>query len=417
MDWDEACHLSGGNSLREIEAVPLLEKLRDNGKGLMTVRQKVDMFSAGGRAMLYIWIVFAQYEREMNSERTKTKMVSIAAGGGVANGAVPFGYKRVKNSNVPVLDEDKAEIVKNIFHSYINGTSIDEIFRRCSSQIKSKQTICNILRNKMYIGIICYDGKEYPGKHEPIVTQTVWSKANSILPGKRKAPRTQARKYYYLLSGMVKCFCGRHMTNYSVLKKGKRYFYYKCTDPLCRNAVNAEKLDHTILEQVKAAPTDEISINDAVEGWNELRTEKLEIAEPIIRQLKDEVAKLSEQENKIQSLFLSGVVNSENQDYWNSELSARVYKKKIAQERLDAQLSIVEANSLPMVTPATIVQQAKHWASIIERAESPETKRNLLLARIQKIECLSKGEFEFDLVMTKSPSWLRRLDSNQRPSG
>ena len=129
------------------------------------------------------------------------------------------------------------------------------------------------------------------------------------------------------------------------------------------------------------------------------------------------MAKLSEQENKIQSLFLSGVVNSENQEYWNSELSAIVYKRKIAQERLNAQLSIVEANSLPMVTPATIVQQAKHWASVIERAESPETKRNLLLARIQKIECLSKGEFEFDLVMTKSPSWLRRLDSNQRPSG
>ena len=395
-----------------VDAVPLLEKLRDSGKGLMTVRQKVDMFTAGGRAMLYIWIVFAQYEREMNSERTKAKMVSIAENGGIPNGAVAFGYKREKGSNVPILDPEKADIVKDIFHSYIKGVSVDELFRRYSKHIKAKQTICNMLRKKMYTGIISYDGKEYPGTHKAIISLDIWQKANKRLPGKMTAPRISARKYDYLLSGMVLCHCGRHMTNYSVLKKGKRYFYYKCTDPACRNAINAEKLDNAILEQIQAAATDEPTINDGIDNWNQHRLKQMEAAEPQLKQLKKELSQLEEQESNIKKMFLSGIVNADNQEYWNTELSKLVREKNMIQGRLDEQIEILEANRLPMVTAGTIVKQAKHWAEILKDTSNPELKRNLLLARIQQIKCISKGEFRLDLVMTKSKSWQPREDSN-----
>ena len=49
------------------DALPLFKMIRDADKGFMSVRQELDMFTAGGRFMMHIFIATAEYEREMTS--------------------------------------------------------------------------------------------------------------------------------------------------------------------------------------------------------------------------------------------------------------------------------------------------------------------------------------------------------------
>ena len=115
-----------------VDSIPIIEFLRDNGKGLVSVLQNLDLSTPTGRAMLWIILVFAQWEREMLGERVKAKMVSIAAGGGWPCGHTPYGYKRsgVKHDNVLQIDPKRAERVRDIFKSFANGESSDSLARR-----------------------------------------------------------------------------------------------------------------------------------------------------------------------------------------------------------------------------------------------------------------------------------------------
>ncbi len=245
------------------DALPMFEALHRNGKGFISVRQRIDMFSAGGRAMLYMMCVFAQLEREMTSERTKAKMVAICRAGGIPYGHPPRGYRRTEGSNIPQIDPEGAAVVKDIFASYISGATVPDIARRYSMH---PQTVTKTLRNRLYLGTIEYDGQQYPGKHKPILDQATWDAANRRLPGARRgAGRPAARTYDYLLAGMIHCACGRHMTPYSVLKRNgtgaHRYHYYKCTDHTCGNAVSARAIDAS--EAVALVPQRTASLDHA----------------------------------------------------------------------------------------------------------------------------------------------------------
>lgn len=102
----------------------IFELLRNNNKGFISVTENLDFSSCMGRAMLGIINIFAQLEREQLGERTRDKMMSIAANGEYAPGLCPYGYKRAApHSNTLAIDERKAEHVRDMYQSYLSGQS------------------------------------------------------------------------------------------------------------------------------------------------------------------------------------------------------------------------------------------------------------------------------------------------------
>ena len=194
------------------DAVPIFETLRDSDKGFLCVRQ--DWLSTQGamaRFTLNQTILIAQLEREMTSERVKSKMVYIAEHGKVPSGKLPLGYRRkenVKNEIEP--DPETAEIVRDIFSAYLSQTvSIVSLRKKYEQYLCGKNQLYRLLRNRLYIGEIEYDGKVYRGNHEPIGPRELFDRVNSMLPGERNAPRISQQIYKYLLQGLVFCHCGK----------------------------------------------------------------------------------------------------------------------------------------------------------------------------------------------------------------
>ena len=192
----------------------------------------------------------------------------------------PYGYlKDPDNKGVLIIDEEPAQVVRNIFHWYVHeGMSKIGIVRRLNElgiptptdykhskglNLKTPQsakndgmwgitTVCTILSNRMYIGdmvqgkqrIVSYkihkavatpesDWFIVENTHEPIVDRELFEKAQSL--SKRDTRTAPSKRNVYLFSGFLRCAdCNMSMTKKTTRKKmadgtTKEYTYYVCS--------------------------------------------------------------------------------------------------------------------------------------------------------------------------------------------
>ncbi|MBS1984050.1 MAG: recombinase family protein [Bdellovibrionales bacterium] len=78
---------------------------------------------------LNILLSFAQFEREIISERTKDKQVLARKRGKWTGGHLPLGYD-LKDGKL-VVNEEEAARVRQIFEWYLEGHSVFGIVAKC----------------------------------------------------------------------------------------------------------------------------------------------------------------------------------------------------------------------------------------------------------------------------------------------
>ena len=244
----------------------LIEILDRYGTDFISITERFDTSTPAGRLLRNIMLTFAQFERELVSERVKDKLLERAKKGMWNGGHLPFGYER-KNKRL-VINKKEAEIVRLIYETYLETRYIERIYNLLKEKnIKnrqgktfSKQLIALILRNITYTGRINYAGQIYQGLHQPIISEELFELA-------QQAHRRRIRKFriykYFLLGGLIRCKeCGYTMsacfTNKHRNGKLKRYYYYRCT---CVNKkgwqacptkeVSAERIENYILENLE----------------------------------------------------------------------------------------------------------------------------------------------------------------------
>lgn len=146
----------------------------------------------------------------------------------------PLGYASPGYGMPFVVVPDRAEIVKYIFHQYVDhhrdttaiARSLNE--RRLLTNRGSlfeKRTITYILRNKFYIGKVIWCDIERDGSHETFISQELFDAANARLDAEytpRRRRNVSTCKHW--LSGLVKCAkCGASL-GYNKTK----YPFFQC---------------------------------------------------------------------------------------------------------------------------------------------------------------------------------------------
>ena len=90
--------------------------------------------------------------------------------------------------------------------------------------LKYDRLVMQIITRKSNYGIIEYNGEEYQGRHEPIITKELYDKTMQMMLD-RSITRTGS--FDYLLTGLVYCGnCGAKMRYQSWGKKGKKFVCY-----------------------------------------------------------------------------------------------------------------------------------------------------------------------------------------------
>jgi len=258
------------------QLIELFEKYNVN---FISVTERFDTSTPSGRLLQNIMLTFSQFERELTSERTKDKMLQRAQKGMWNGGIVPFGYKAVDKKLV--IDKKRAEIVRDIYDSYIVNKSVVKISSKLlTDNIKdskgltlSKSRIYNILRNPVYTGKIKYDGKLLKGNHKPIISEDLFNIAQKI--HKKRVKKLHLYKKYSL-AGLIKCKeCGSYMTpchtNKKKEMKTKRYYYYRCTSTFKKDwnncytrQVNANRVEDYIFKNLKRISRDKYYVDNLI---------------------------------------------------------------------------------------------------------------------------------------------------------
>ncbi len=209
-----------------------------------------------GRLTLNILLSFAQFEREVTGERIRDKIAASKKKGMWMGGLPSLGYD-IKDKRL-VINEAEAKTVRYIFRRYTELKSVRLLKAELDAQgIVSKPrnafdgtrygekplargALYLMLQNRIYRGETVHKDQSYPGEHEAIVDEALWSEVQSILKENR-ADRVlgTADKQVSLLSGILFDARGERMSPTHATKNNTRYRYYVSRGLLAGSAKNS----------------------------------------------------------------------------------------------------------------------------------------------------------------------------------
>jgi site-specific DNA recombinase len=105
----------------------LVELFDAHNVSFVSVTQQFNTTTSMGRLTLNVLLSFAQFEREVTSERIRDKIAASKRKGLWVGGKVPLGYA-VKDNQIVVLEED-ATLVRNIFQLYVELGSLNLLMK------------------------------------------------------------------------------------------------------------------------------------------------------------------------------------------------------------------------------------------------------------------------------------------------
>jgi site-specific DNA recombinase len=246
----------------------LIELFEEHHVSFISVTERFDTSTPAGRLLRNIMLTFAQFERELTSERTRDKMMERAQKGMWNGGMTPFGYTSVNKQLMP--HPEHADTVRAIFRDYMNARPLADIKRQFGI---SGGHIATILRNPIYAGKIRYAGKTTKGSHEALISCEDFELVQTL---HKNAKRWKKPFSDHVFAGLVICDeCGSHMTpTYTNKRKNGRtvrYRYYRCTstykkDWACCSTkmVSAERFDEVVLSDVERMAMDRQYVENLV---------------------------------------------------------------------------------------------------------------------------------------------------------
>jgi DNA invertase Pin-like site-specific DNA recombinase len=212
----------------------------------VSVTQQFNTTTSMGRLTLNILLSFAQFEREIISERIRDK-VAMAKRRGKQTGGMPvLGYDLVDGKLV--INEKEAEVVRHIFTRFLqlgSSTRLTRELREKGFHTKAwttkkgrvregrhfdKSYIYRMLHNRKYIGEVVHKDKSYPGEHEAIIDARTWGQVQAILNQNYRQRANQTRRRIpAMLKGVIRCgYCGSAIGPTYSKKGDKQYRYYQC---------------------------------------------------------------------------------------------------------------------------------------------------------------------------------------------
>lgn len=241
----------------------LMKTFIEHDVSFVSVTQSFDTSTSMGRLTLNILLSFAQFEREIISERTRDKIQASRRRGKWTGGVAPHGYQIVDKRLVP--EPSSAAQIRKTFELYLSQGSTQAVAWRMARETGSpnrtpwnKDRVARILKNPLYAGLLKVGSDLHVGEHEPLVPRELFEKASSLLATRRTVFERHSDPEY-ILRGILRCECGAAIVPATTHKNGKKYRYYRCSvraergDEACKTGqMTANTFEDFIAQQVAA---------------------------------------------------------------------------------------------------------------------------------------------------------------------
>jgi len=220
----------------------LVEIFDKKGISFVAVTQQFNTTTSMGRLTLNVLLSFAQFERELSSERVRDKVAASRKKGKWTGGGVPLGYD-AKDKKL-VVNQPEAEIVQYIYRRYLELKCLRHLTADLAEKrIVSKQRtspsgrrtggvrftygpLAYLLKNRTYLGEMGHKGAWFPGEHNAIIDPALFNAVQDLLKSNSVERRQQRSESRSLLTGLLFDDRGNRMSPSFSTKRGVRYRFY-----------------------------------------------------------------------------------------------------------------------------------------------------------------------------------------------
>jgi DNA invertase Pin-like site-specific DNA recombinase len=224
-----------------LDFVQLIDVFERYNVSFVCITQNFDTGDSLGRLVMNVLLTFAQFEREITSDRIRDKKRAMLMRGLWSGGKAPIGYNLIDHHLI--ISPREAEIVRDIYGLYLKHEKLSAVERICKAKgyrskitvsregrtsggsVMTKGAIRKILMNPIYAGFLVSKGKTSKGVHQSILTVETWERVNG-LRGRQIAERAKYAQKELLAGIICDCF-GRTMTAHRMMKPGKLHVHYK----------------------------------------------------------------------------------------------------------------------------------------------------------------------------------------------
>lgn len=385
------------------DLIYLVDLFNEHDCSFNSLMESIDTQTASGRMFLKIIGIFAEFERENIIERVKLgRERKVKEGYTLCSSHASYGYDRVNGQKIQSINEDEAQIVKEIYDMFVNqNMPLNSIAKALNMRkvptkkgaVWQRKNIKNILRNANYVGKVRHfigDDVKYSendGLHEPIISEELFEEAQQLIIRAPKVASTKKPKDCNYFLGVIMCGkCGKKLTTHSryiTQKDGTKKYHgsYRCSD----SYVGCCKSGDISHKKVEAAFKDYISrifdfsVADKIEIEER---EKIEINRlKSIDEYNKKLTELSAKEKEILNLYVDNEIDFD---------SYKSMKQKIHKDRefIDSELSklsVATEEDSPIIRDDIILSIQENWNYLTDIE-----KRQFLTRFINKIVVTSE---------------------------
>jgi site-specific DNA recombinase len=246
----------------------LVELFDKQNVSFVSVTQQFNTTTSMGRLTLNVLLSFAQFEREVTSERIRDKIAASKRKGLWVGGMAPLGYD-TKDRKISV-NEAEADRVEIIFRSYLKLGSLNKVMAELRKTgvvtkvrtLKTGQTVggipftrgplAHLLRNRFYIGEVAFKGEVLAGEQRGIIDRGLFDAVQAKLNEQANNLKAVRAKSEALLAGRIYDDRSNRMSPSHARKRGIKYRYYLSSALLRGDAERAGSIRRVPAAEIEA---------------------------------------------------------------------------------------------------------------------------------------------------------------------
>ncbi|MGW6190579.1 recombinase family protein [Bacillus cereus] len=363
---------------KTIDLLQIVDELSKQKISFRSFSENFETETPMGKFALQMMGAVGELERNTIVDNVKMGMKQRARTGRW-NGGIVLGYKSISSdsggrggeSTQLVIVEEEAVIVRKVFNMYSQGKGLKAIANKINYEgYKTKKgnafstaTIKEIILNPIYIGKIRFNRYEnwserrrqgkseniilVDGKHEPIITNELWKKVQSLRQMKAK----KSIKNYegnFLLTGLMKCpKCGSTMVSSrttNTLKDGTKKIlrYYSCGafrskgSAVCSaNSIRADYAEQYVLQRIQEVVKHPKVLKGLLHNINKQKKERIKPLKDELQVINKSIQSIENRKQKYFSLYEDSLLDQ-------TMFTGRIQELKEEMERLSVRKSEIE---------------------------------------------------------------------------
>lgn len=402
----------------------MMEVFDKQNVSFVSVTQQFNTTHSMGRLTLNILLSFAQFEREIISERTRDKIAATRKKGKWTGGRPILGYDIDPRGSKLIVNELEAIRVRQIFDLYLQHESLLATVRELAErgwhsktwttkggvskggQPFQKTMLYQLLTNPLYAGQVRHKDQLYPGEHDGIVEPQAFHKVQVQLQQNGRSGGGEVRnKHGALLKGLLHCVgCESSMVHHYSQKNGRRYQYYVCLNAQKRGwdtctspSLPAGEIEQFVVDQIRHIGQDPNLVRETLDKAQQHVTERT-------AQLQAELAAVHRQRHRDEAELqkVAGAVDGDSSLARLADLQERL---RIANERsteILAELDDLKREEIDETEVATALAEFDAVWHVL----SPKEQARVLHLLIERID---HDGATGDLTLTFRPTGLTAL--------